>query len=168
MDQENQTIKKENTSLAKIICLVLTIITLATIVLGFYLKNPFYVILGILPAAIYEVIRTEGYYTKAGSIAIAILVILEILAIKGLIKFDLAVWLGRDTIYFSGYSLPLGNIIFIFPAASAVISLVLFFRTYGVYTKWLSILLLLSSLTLIYLVNKETLFDLIKTQNYYY
>lgn len=168
MDQENQVKKNENSNLPKVICGILTIITFATIILGYYFKNPFYIIAGILPAAIYEAVRTEGYYTKIGSVGIMALSILEILAIKGLIKFDLAAWMGRDYFYFSGYSLPLGDIIFIFPAAAVIISLVLLFRTYGIYTKWLSVLLIASSATLLYLVNKETLFELLKTQNYYF
>lgn len=167
MDQGNQN-KNDNPRLAIILCACLTVVTLVTIILGFYLKNPYIVILGILPAAIYETVRTEGYYTKAGSILIMVLTLLEILAIRGWIHFDLASALGRDTIYFSGYILPLGNIVFIFPAVAAIISVVLFFRTYGPYTKWLSILLLLSSATLIYLLSKESLFDLIRSQSYYF
>jgi hypothetical protein len=167
VNNENQT-KKDNPALAKTLCIILSIITLITIILGFYLRSPYIVILGIIPVAIYEAVRTEGFYTKAGSIAISILVIIEIFAIKGLFRFNLASFMGRDTMYFSGYYLPLGDIVFIFPAVAAIISLVLFFRTYGIYTKWLSILLLLSSIALIYIVNKDILYELIRTQNYYF
>ncbi len=159
---------KENYTTPKIICAILTLVTLITILLGFYFKNPYYIILGIFPAAIYEAVRTEGYYTKAGSIIILLAVILEILAIKGLIKFNLADFLNQETIYFSGYFITLGEISIIFPALAAIISLVLFFRTYGIYTKWLSILLLASSMCLLYLVNKESLIDLIRNQNYFF
>lgn len=160
--------KTENTKLPKILCWVFTFITLITVVLGFYLKNPFIIICGIVPVAIYEAIRTEGYYTKAGSIAVAILVILEILAIKGLIKLNLAQVIGQSDVYFSGYILPLGEITFIFPAIAALISLVLLRRTYGIYTKWLSVLLLISSISLVYLVNREILFELIRNQRYWF
>lgn len=112
-------------------------------------------------------IRTEGYYTRSGSVIITILVILEILAIKGIIKINLAQLLGRQEAYFSGYILPLGDIVFIFPALAAIISFVLLLRTYGIYTKWLSVLLLASSVSLLYLVNKETLLDLLRFQQYY-
>ncbi len=158
----------KNPNVPKIICGILTIITLATIMLGFYLKNPYIMILGIVPSAIYEAIRTEGYYTKAASIGIAILVILEILAIKGIIHINLANILGRDEAYFSGYYLPLGNIVFIFPAIAAILSIVLFIRTYGIYTKWLAILLLASSISLLWLVNKDFLLSLLRAQSYYY
>ena len=159
--------KIEDRRIPLTICLVLTVFTLVTIILGFYLKNPFILIIGILPVAIYEAIRTEGYYTKAGSIAVMVLVILEILAIKGIIKLNLANLLGQGEVYFSGYFLPLGELTFIFPIVAAIISLVLIRRTYGIYTKWLSVLLLSSSLCLLYLVNKESLFELLRYQRYY-
>jgi hypothetical protein len=168
MDPEYQYHKPENRRVAMWICIALTVVTLLTIGLGFYLKNPYLVILGIFPAAIYEAIRTEGYYTKAGSIFIMVLVLLEIVAIRGWIHFDLSTFFGREEMYFSGFILPLGNIIFIFPAVTAIISVVLFIRTYGIYTKWLSILLLLSSIMLIYLLNSQTLLELIKSQSYYF
>ncbi len=168
MNNQPQPHQNENPAIPKIICGILTVITLVSILLGFYLKNPFIIIVGIFPAAIYEAIRTEGYYTKTGSIIVLILVILEILAIKGLIKLNLAQWTGTGTTYFSGYIIPLGEITFIFPAVAAIISFVLLLRTYGIYTKWLAFLLLASSVCLLYLVNKETLFELLKTQRYYY
>ena len=159
--------KIEDRRIPLTICLVLTVFTLTTIILGFYLKNPLIIIIGIFPAAIYEAIRTEGYYTKAGSIAVMVLVILEILAIKGIIKLNLANLLGQGEVYFIGYFLPLGELTFIFPIVAAIISWILIRRTYGIYTKWLSVLLLSSSLCLLYLVNKESLFELLRYQRYY-
>ena len=159
--------KIEDRRIPLTLCLILTVSILVTIILGFYLKNPLIIIIGIVPAAIYEAIRTEGYYTKAGSIAVMVLVILEILAIRGLIKLNLANLIGAGEIYFSGYFLPLGELTFIFPIAAAIISLVLIRRTYGIYTKWLSVLLLISSLCLLYLVNKESLFELLRYRPYY-
>lgn len=166
--EENQEHKKENPNTPKIICGILTIITIATIILGFYLKNPYYIIIGIFPVAIYEAMRTEGFYTKAGSIIILLAVILEILALRGIIKFNLANFLNQETMYFSGYYITLGEISVIFPALAVIVSFVLLLRTYGIYTKWLSVLLILSSLSLLYLVNKEGLIDLIRTQNFYF
>ena len=159
---------KENPKTPKIICAILTLVTLITILLGFYFKNPYYIILGIFPAAIYEAVRTEGYYTKFGSLIILAAVILEILALRGIIKFNLANFFNQENLYFSGYFIKLGEITMIFPALAAIASLILLFRTYGIYTKWLSILLLASSVCLLYLVNKESLFDLIRTQNHFY
>jgi hypothetical protein len=165
---QNDSKPKENPKIPKIVCAILTLTTLITILLGFYLKNPFVIIVGIFPAAIYEAWRTEGFYTKSGSIIILALVILEILAIKGLIKINLANFFGREEMYFSGHWLPLGDITFIFPAVATIVSLTLLWRTYGIYTKWLAVLLLASSAVLLYLVNKEALLELIKAQGSYY
>ena len=157
----------ENPKIPRLVCLILTIFTLTTILAGFFWHNPFIIILGILPAALYEAIRTEGYSTRAGSIAIFILVILEIFAIKGIIKINLAQMLGREQIYLASNWLPLGDIVFVFPTIAAIISFMLLVRTYGIYTKWLSVLLLASSICLLYMVNKNILMDLIGNQVYY-
>lgn len=164
----NSESNEKNSDLAKTICLICSVVTLITIILGLIYKNPFIIIIGFLPAAIYEAIRTEGFYTKSGSIAIMILVVLEIFAIRGVLKFNLANFFQSSEIYFAGYFLPLGELSLVFPVLAAIISLVLFIRTYGIYTKWLSILLLLSSIALAYVVNKDILFDLIKNTRYYY
>ena len=166
MDRESK--PRENPKVPKIVCAILTVVTIMTILLGFYLKNPFIIICGIFPVAIYEATRTEGHYTRAGSFFILILVILEILAIKGFIKLNLSHFFGREETFFSGYIIPLGDIVFIFPAIASIISFVLVLRTWGIYTKWLAFLLLASSVALLYIVNKETLFDLLRSQGSYY
>lgn len=168
MNNETPSQSKENSATPKIICVILTIVTLGTILLGLYFKNPYYIILGIFPAAIYEAIRTEGYYTKIASAGIAILVTLEILALRNVIHYNLATFFGQEQIYFSGYFLPLGDLIFVFPLIAIFLSLILAWRTYGQYTKWLAILLLLSSISLLYLINKESLFDLLRNQRYFF
>lgn len=160
---------QQDTSSAKVLCVVISIITIITIGVGIWLKNPYWVIAGIIPAALYEAWRTEGSYTKAASIAIVVLVILEILAILGIIRFNIAQFFATDSFYFSGYLIPLGDIASIFPIVCALLSLVLLRRTYGPYTKWLSILLIASSLVLLYIVNKSIIPELIKnSSNSYY
>lgn len=146
----------------KLICIIITIFSLLMFILGLIFKNPYFFIIGIFPAAIYETIRTEGYFTKIASILILIFVVLEILAILGIIQFDLAQLLDQSEAYVAGYYIPLGDIKFVFPVVAVVLSLILLFRTYGIYTKWLSILLVLNSVGLLYVVNKETLLEIIK------
>ena len=165
---EEKISQKDNFKLARTICWILSIFTIATIIIGLFTKNPFTIIIGIVPAAVYEVIRTEGYYTKIASAAIAILVVLEIFALKNVIHYNLATFFSSEQIYFSGYFLPLGDLIFVFPLIAVILSLILAWRTYGKYTKWLAILLLLSSISLLYLVNKESLFDLLRSQRYFF
>jgi len=153
---------KEGGKLAAQICVGISIFTIITLILGLLFKNPYFLIAGIVPAAIYEAWRTEGYYTKGSSIAIAILVVLEILAILEIIKINLAQILGQDQAYYGGYIFPLGDIKFVFPIVAVILSILLIYRTYGKYTKWLAVLLLITSVALLYLVNKGALLELIK------
>ena len=148
---------------ATMIAIVISVFTIATIVLGLVTNNPYWIIAGIVPAALYEAWRTEGYYTKTASIVIVVLVLLEILAIMGLIRFNLASYFNTSTMYFGGYVMPLGDIISIFPIIAVLLSILLVRRTYGPYTKWLAILLIASSVVLLYVVNRSVLPDLIRS-----
>ena len=145
-----------------IICTILTIFALLTLILGFVFKNPYFIIAGIVPAALYEAWRTEGFFTKAASVGIVVLVILEILAILNVFTINLAQTLQEEEAYIYGYYVQLGDIKFVFPAAAVVLSIILVYYTYGKYTKWLSILLLISSIGLLYLVNKPGLIEIIR------
>ena len=161
---------RKDTGLAVTISIIITVFTLITLVVGLWIKNPFWIIAGIVPAAAYEAWRTEGYYTKIASGAIAVLVILEIFAIMGVINFNLADLFGSSETYFSGYFIPLGELTLIFPFAAVLLSLILVRRTYGPYTKWLSILLIASSAALLWVVNKDGLMEILRTSTsgYYY
>jgi len=161
---------QKDTATTRILCIVISIFTIITIVVGVWLKNSYWIIAGIIPAAIYEAWRTEGYYTKAASIGIVVLVILEILAIMGIIRFNISQFFNTDTFYFSGFLIPLGDIVSIFPIVCALLALILLRRTYGPYTKWLSILLIVSALALLYVVNKSIIPELIKNSagSYYW
>lgn len=153
---------KEEGKVPVIICTAITIFALIVLVLGFIFKNPYFLIAGIVPAAVYEAWRTEGFFTKIASVGILILVILEILAILGVININLASALEQEEAYFQGYYIPLGDIKFVFPAAAVVLAISLLFYTYGKYTKWLSVILVLSTVSLLYLVNREALIHIIK------
>jgi hypothetical protein len=145
-----------------IICIILSIFGLLTLILGLIFHNPYLIIAGIPPAAIYEAIRTEGYYTKIASVSIVILVFLEILAILNIIQINLAGTLSQGQAYFRGFFIPLGDIKFVFPLIALVLSISLLYYTYGKYTKWLSIILLASSAALVYIVNQQALIDVIR------
>ena len=154
--------RKKEGKTPTIICTILTIFALLTLILGFVFKNPYFIIAGIVPAALYEAWRTKGFFTKAASVGIVILVILEILAILNIFKINLAQLLQEEEVYFQGYYIPLGDIKFVFPAAAVILSIILVYYTYGKYTKWLSIILLISSIGLLYLINKGTLLEIIR------
>jgi hypothetical protein len=107
--------------------------------------------------------RTAGPYTKAASAGMVLLIILEALAIKGVIQFNLADFLGKETAYIKGYWLPLGEIVTVFPLITIVLAILLFQRTIGKYTKWLSVIILVSSVALLWQINREALIEIIRT-----
>lgn len=136
------------------VCTILTIVALLGAGLGLVSKNPLWVLFLLLPTVIYEVIRTkEGASTKYSSILLLIILVLEIGLIVFGINYDLAKFFETDEKYIAGYSLPLGDIKTFGPVLTAVLSTVLIFRTYGPYTKWLSIIIAIGSLVAIFLIN---------------
>ncbi len=161
-DHSEQRGRKEKTKFPIIACTVITIIALATLILGLLIKNPYVVIAGIIPAAIYEAWRTQGFFTKLQSVGILVLVILEILAIMRVFTFNLGQGIEDEEIYVGGFILLLGDIRFLIPAVMVILSLGLLWRTYGMYTKWLSVVLTASSVALLYIVNKKALISIIQ------
>src|SRR4030042_3895190 len=157
--------QKEKGKFPIIACTVITIFALGTLILGLILKNPYWVIAGIVPAAIYEAWRTQGFFTKLQSVGILVLVVLEILAIMRVIKLNLGQGLEDQEIWVGGFTVLLGDIRFLIPAVMVVLSLGLLWRTYGMYTKWLSVVLTANSVALLYLVNKKDLISII--QNFF-
>ena len=146
-----------------ILCIIFSIFALLAIGLSFYLQNPYLILVGYFPAVVYEAMRTAGPYTKAASAGMVLLIILEALAIKGVIQFNLADFLGKETAYIKGYWLPLGEIVTVFPLITIVLAILLFQRTIGRYTKWLSVIILVSSVALLWQINKEALIDIVRT-----
>lgn len=135
---------------ATLICTITSIIALIGIIIGIIFKLPLVIVFLLLPAAAYEAYRTEGPNTKWASIfMIIILVALAILIIFN-INYDLASLFGREYQYVSGYTIPLGDIKVVAPILLAITSIILFVRTYGVYTKWLAVVIFISAFAIIY------------------
>ena len=121
---------------------------------AFYSHNPLWIIIGLLPAVIYEVYRTEeGATTKYSSILLLIILVVEGILVVFRVNFDLATFFGEESKYVGGYYLPLSDIKIFGPILAAILSVVLFFRTAGVYTKWLSVVICIGSLTAVYIIN---------------
>jgi len=147
-------IKKSNTLSPFNICLIVTGVAILGAFLGLANKNPLWILIFILPAVIYEVIRTqEGASTKFSSILLLGLIILEIGLIIFNVNYDLAQFFGEEQKYVAGYTLPLGDIKIFGPLLTAILSTILIFRTYGPYTKWLSVIIAIGSLVAVYLIN---------------
>lgn len=150
------------TQYATPICIVLSIIALIGVILGFYLKNPLIPTILVLPAVAYEVYRTEGESTRWSSIGILLLIIAELVLIVAKINFDLASYLGEGEKYVGGYLVPLGDIKVLTPVIIAVLSIVLFFRTNGKYTKWLAVVIFAACFSVIYIINPSFFSQLIR------
>lgn len=154
--------KKSKRKIATKICIILSIISIICLILGIVLKNPYIIIIGILPAAIYETWRTTGFYSKSASVGIFALSVLSVLTLLDYLKFSLIGGAeNQKNIYLQGYYLPLGDAKFVLPAAIFLLAIILFLRTYGKYTKWLSVIILGNSIGLIYLVNKDALIEIL-------
>lgn len=149
------------TTYATPICLVLSLLVIVGIVFGFLNHNPLIVVALLLPAVIYEVYRTEGDSTRWASWMLLLLIIAELVCIIFHINYDLAKWIGEESIYAVGYYMPLGDIKIIFPVLMIIFSLTLFFRTNGKYTKWLAVLIFISAIATVYLIDPNILKSLL-------
>lgn len=139
---------------APLYCALLTILTIIMALVAFSSKNPLWIIIGLLPAVAYEVYRTqEGATTKSASILLLIILIIETVLIIFKINFNLASFFGEESKYIGGYFLPLGDIKVFGPILSALLSVLLFFRTGGIFTKWLSVVICIGSLTAVYIID---------------
>lgn len=151
------------TKYAPLYCTILTIVTVLFALAAFYSHNPLWIIFGLLPVVIYEVYRTEpGASTKYASILLLVVLILEIILILFQVNFDLATFFGEESKYVGGYYLPLGDVKIFGPILTAILSVVLFFRTAGVFTKWLSVIICIGSLTAVYIMNPDFFQSILK------
>lgn len=159
------------TTYATPICLVLTLLVIVGIIWGYLAHNALIAVLFMLPAVGYEAYRTEGASTTWASWVLLLLIIAELICIIFRINFDLGSYFGVSETYAAGVYLPLGDIKIIFPMVMLVLSLILFFRTNGKYTKWLAVLIILGSIVTVYLLDPSFLkqfFGLILGRGLYY
>ncbi len=147
---------------AAIICTIVSIIALIGIIIGLSKGIPLLIISLLLPAVVYEVYRTEGESTRSSSIILLVVLIVEIILVLFNINFNLAEFLGTTEEYIGGYLVPLGEIKVVGPTLMSILSVILFVRTRGIYTRWLAVTIFITSLVIIYSVNPKIFSDLIK------
>ena len=135
------------------ICFVLMIIAILGVVFGIVLRNPLFTIGGLFPTVIYEVYRTEGKSTKWASWVLLCVLILECLFIVMNVRFDLASYFGITGKHVAGYWVPFGDIKVVGPTIMAVLSIILFVRTRGIYTKWLAVVIFVTCFAIVYTLN---------------
>jgi hypothetical protein len=136
------------------VCLVVTLIAIVGALIAISSRNPLWMFVFMLPTVIYEVIRTEeGASTKFSSILLLVLIVLELILIVFGVNYNLASFFDESEKVVAGYTLPLGDIKVFGPLLTAILSTILVFRTYGPYTRWLSVIIAVGSLVAVFLIS---------------
>jgi len=144
------------------ICTILSVIALIGIFAGLLVRSPILTMIFLLPTILYEVYRTEGASTKTASIILLLVFIVELILIVFNIGFNLATFLEEEEKYIAGYTVPLGDIRVVGPAVMAVLSIILFVRAYGAYTKWLAVIIFVTCFAIVYTLDPTIFKQLIK------
>lgn len=150
------------TKYATLICFIMTIIALIGIIAGILLSKPLIIAACLFPSVIYEAYRTEGESTRWASWVLLIVIILEIIFIAANISFDLGKFIGQSEKEVAGYIVPLGDIKIFGPIIMGILSIILFVRTRGKYTKWLAVIIFITCFVLIWALNPEIFKNLLK------
>ncbi len=151
------------TTYATPICLILTLIAFAGAFLGMYYHSALIAVGALLPTVIYEIYRTEGKSTKIFSWAMLLLLLAELALIIFKINYNLAEFMHQSSAYVGGARVPLGDIKVVGPILLAAISLILLIRTYGIYTKWLSVIIIVSCFVIVYILSPDSFSDLLRS-----
>lgn len=147
---------------ATLICVIMTILAAIGIVFGLLTHKPILTILFLLPAVIYEVYRTEGKSTKWAAWVLLAVFLIEIVIVAANIRFDLAAFFGVSEQYVGGYRVPLGDIKVVGPAIMAVLSIILFLRTRGRFTKWLAVIIFVTSFAIVHAIDPDIFRELLQ------
>lgn len=150
------------TKYAPHICMGVTILAVIGIIIGLLRDSTLIIVILLLPAAIYEVYRTEGKSTKASSVIMLLLLVAQIFLVLFNVEFNLAEFLGTSQEYIGGYLVPLGEITVVGPTLMAVLAVILFVRTRGKFTRWLAVTIFITAFAIIYSVDPEIFTELFK------
>lgn len=150
------------TKYAPHLCTLFMVIAIIGVGLGFIFQKPFLTILLLIPTAVYEAYRTEGKSTTAASYLLVILLLAELVLVIFDIDVNIAEFLGRESEYIAGYLIPLGDLRIVGPAIIAVLAVILFTRTRGVYTRWLAVVIFVSSFAIVYLIDPVVFQELLR------
>jgi hypothetical protein len=144
------------------ICLGLSILVVLAIVWAMFAHKPLILAFALLPVVAYEIYRTEGETTKWASWVMGITAVALILFTITRWNFDLANFLGQDSAQVGDYLVPLGDIATLGAVMLGALAVVLFRQTRGVYTRWLSVIIIVGVLALVYLLNPDTFGELVR------
>jgi len=146
-----------------LICSILTIWMIIGLLVGNHYHSVLAIALFLLPVVGYEIYRTRGASTIAASWGLLVVLILEIILIVFKVSYDLGQYLRVDYAYIGGQYVPLGDIKILGPTLLAVLSIILFIRTAGPYTKWLSVIIFVSAFFMVYFMNPDIFRELLRS-----
>lgn len=150
------------TKYAPHICTAVTIVALIGIVIGLLTSNALWPVILLLPTALYQAYRTGGRSTKAASLLLVGILILEIILLAFGVSFNLVEFLGTTQQRVGGYLVPLGDITIVGPTVMAVLSVILFTNTRGRFTKWLAVTIFVTCFAIVYTIDSETFNELLR------
>lgn len=146
-----------------LVCSILTIWAIIGVFIALATKNALFLAFFLLPVVSYEIYRTKGKSTIFSSWAMLVILLFEIIFLIFNISYDLGAYLGLESVYVSGQSIPLGDIKILGPSLLAVFSTILFLRTAGPYTKWLSVIIFISAFVIIFILSPLMFRGLLRT-----
>lgn len=146
-----------------LVCTIMTIWMVIGALWGLSARSPLIIAIFLLPVVAYEIYRTRGQSTTMSSWFLAIILILEIIFIVFGISWDLGKYLNLEYSYIGGQYVPLGDIKVLSPVLLAVFSTILFLRTAGPYTKWLSVIIFASAFIIIYVMSPDMFRELLRS-----
>lgn len=153
----------KSTKYATPICIGLTLLAAIGILLGLKTGRALITMFTLLPAIGYEAYRTEGVSTRWASWGLVVLFVALLIFFIFNINFDLARFFGEATRNLRGYEVPLGDIKVVGSALMIILSIILFTRTRGIYTRWLSVIIIVTSAAIVYIIAPDFFQDLIRT-----
>ena len=151
------------TRYATAICLGLTVLAGLGVLLGFVTDEVMWPVLLLIPAVAYEAYRTEGASTRWASWAMAALMLALVVVVVFDIEYDLRELFGTGVTYVGGEDIPLGDVRVVFPAVMAILAVVLWNRTRGIYTRWLAAIIFVTAAAIVYLRAPADLGNLLNT-----
>lgn len=149
------------TKYATPICVGLSIVALAGIVIGLVADSAMVPIVLLVPTVAYEAYRTEGRTTRWASWTMLVLLVALIATQLFDVEFDLREIVGADVVRAGDREIPLGDLTVVLPAAMGALAIVLWTRTRGVYTRWLAAIVVVTSAVIVRLAAPEALGDLL-------
>jgi hypothetical protein len=145
------------------ICLGLTALAALGFVLGFVTDDLMWPVFLLIPTVAYEAYRTEGASTRFASWAMVVVMLALVAVVVFDIEYDLRELLGSGVTYVGGEDIPLGDVKVVFPAVMAILAVILWTRTRGIYTRWLAAIIFVTAGAIVYLRAPADLGNLLNT-----